>query len=127
MEGTLFSSNSNINFDSSIRSTVRYTLTHKMMEDNFNKWISQNTTLSLIHRLIEDCKKPNISLSTPSPIFVTRVNPLNQSQTLNQQFSFMPPVSPNASSVLNYQNEKRNMLTESQILKEDKKKVYIKC
>jgi hypothetical protein len=35
----------------------------------------------------------------------------------------MPPVSPNSSSLINYQNEKKNLLTESQILKEEKKKV----
>ena len=35
----------------------------------------------------------------------------------------MPPVSPNSSALLNYQNEKRNMLTESQIIEEKSKKV----
>jgi hypothetical protein len=32
----------------------------------------------------------------------------------------MPPVSPNSSALINFQNEKRNMLTESQINEENK-------
>jgi hypothetical protein len=37
----------------------------------------------------------------------------------------MPPVSPNASAILAYNSERKNMLTESQILREDKKRVIL--
>jgi hypothetical protein len=50
------------NIDQNIKTSVRYGLVQKMMEENFNKWISQQNTLNLIQKLIEDCKKPNISL-----------------------------------------------------------------
>lgn len=35
----------------------------------------------------------------------------------------MPPMSPNSSALFNYQLEKKNMLTESQILEDKSKKV----
>jgi serine/threonine-protein phosphatase 2A regulatory subunit B'' len=123
MENGTFVITNNINIDATVRTSVRYNLVHKMMEENFSKWLSQPNTMTLITKLIEDCKKPNISLSTPSPIFVTRPNNLTQSQAINQQYSFMPPVSPSNSTVINFNNEKRNMLTESQILKDDKRKI----
>jgi hypothetical protein len=50
------------NIDQNIKSSVRYGLVQKMMEENFNKWISQQNTFNLIQKLLEDCKKPNISL-----------------------------------------------------------------
>lgn len=34
----------------------------------------------------------------------------------------MPPVSPNASALFNYQNEKKNMLSESQIIMDERSK-----
>lgn len=60
MESGTFTVNNNI--DSTIRNSVRYMLVQKMMEENFNKWMSQSNTINLIQKLIEDCKKPNISL-----------------------------------------------------------------
>jgi hypothetical protein len=50
------------NIDQNIKSSVRYGLVQKMMEENFNKWISQQNTFNLIQKLLEDCKKSNISL-----------------------------------------------------------------
>lgn len=104
----------NNNIATNLKSSVRYTLVQKMMEENFTKWLTQSNTIGLIYKLIDDCKKPNISLSTPSPIFVTKINTLNQSQSLSQQFSYMPPISPNSSALINYHNEKKNVLQESQ-------------
>jgi hypothetical protein len=46
--------------DNSIRNSVRYTLVHKMMEENFCKWLSHQNTTNMIFKLIEDCKKPQI-------------------------------------------------------------------
>ncbi len=60
MESGTFMINSNI--DNSVRASVRYTLVHKMMEDNFSKWLSTQSSYDLINKLIEDCKKPHISL-----------------------------------------------------------------
>lgn len=62
METLVLNSNNQGNIDSSIRNSIRYSLVNKMMEENFNKWLAQTSTLSLIQKLIEDCKKPNISL-----------------------------------------------------------------
>lgn len=45
-----------------IRKSVRYQLVQKMMEDNIEKWFSQPSTFSLIEKLIEDCKKKNVTL-----------------------------------------------------------------
>ena len=50
------------NIDFSVRNSVRYTLANKMMDENFMKWISLPSSMNLIQKLIEDCKKPNISL-----------------------------------------------------------------
>lgn len=52
----------NTNIDSSIRNSVRYNLVQKMMDDNFTKWIYQKNNFALIQKLIDDCKKTNISL-----------------------------------------------------------------
>ena len=41
---------------------LRYGLAKKMMNENFLKWINQKNNLTLIKQLIEDCKKPLISL-----------------------------------------------------------------
>ena len=60
MESGAFMINSNI--DNSVRASVRYTLVHKMMDDNFSKWLSTQNSFNLISKLIEDCKKPHISL-----------------------------------------------------------------
>ena len=50
------------NIDQNVKSSVRYCLVQKMMEENFSKWMSQQNTVNLINKLLEDCKKPNISL-----------------------------------------------------------------
>jgi hypothetical protein len=50
------------NIDNNVRNSVRYILVHKMMEENFTKWAAQPATQNLLQKLIEDCKKPNISL-----------------------------------------------------------------
>jgi len=42
-----------------------------------------------------------------------------------QQYSLMPPVSPNSSALFTYQAEKKNMLSESQIIEEKSKKVNL--
>jgi len=44
------------------RRQIRYGLAKKMMNENFLKWINQKNNLNLIKQLIEDCKKPLISL-----------------------------------------------------------------
>jgi hypothetical protein len=54
--------NNSSNIDANIRNSVRYMLVHKMMEENFTKWLSQSSTMNLVQKLIDDCKKPNISL-----------------------------------------------------------------
>ncbi len=61
MENDNFVINNN-NIDANVRSSIRYMLVHKMMDENFTKWLSQPSTNNLIKKLIEDCKKPNISL-----------------------------------------------------------------
>jgi len=48
--------------DNTIRGNIRYILVKKTIEQNFTKWISQNNTINQIKKLIEDCKKPNISM-----------------------------------------------------------------
>lgn len=48
--------------DQTIRTNIRYVLVKKTMEQNFTKWISQNNSINLIKKLIEECKKPNISM-----------------------------------------------------------------
>lgn len=48
--------------DQTIRSNIRYVLVKKTMEQNFTKWLSQANSMNLIKKLIEDCKKTNISL-----------------------------------------------------------------
>lgn len=48
--------------DQTIRSNIRYVLVKKTMEQNFTKWISQNNSINLIKKLIDECKKPNISM-----------------------------------------------------------------
>ena len=55
---TIFINNINAN----VKTNVRYTLVQKMMEENFTKWLSQTSTINMVAKLIEDCKKPNISL-----------------------------------------------------------------
>jgi hypothetical protein len=50
--------------DQTIRSNIRYVLVKKTMEQTFNKWVSQSNTINLIKKLIDDCKKPNISMVT---------------------------------------------------------------
>jgi len=55
--------------DQTIRSNIRYVLVKKTMEQNFTKWISQNNSINLIKKLIEDCKKPDISMVTIIKIF----------------------------------------------------------
>lgn len=44
------------------RRQIRYGLAKKMMNENFLKWINQKNNLNLIKQLIEECKKPLISL-----------------------------------------------------------------
>lgn len=51
-----------LSIDTSIRTNIRYILVQKSMEQNFNKWLSQNNTFNLIKKIIEDCKRPNISM-----------------------------------------------------------------
>ncbi len=46
----------------SVKTSIRYVMVSKMMEENFTRWISQQSSLNLIQKLIEDCKKPNICL-----------------------------------------------------------------
>ncbi len=48
--------------DQTIRNNIRYVLVKKTMEQNFTKWLSQSNSINLIKKLIEDCKKPNITL-----------------------------------------------------------------
>ena len=62
MENAGLSIENNINIDSSLRNSVKYLLAHKLMDEHFTKWIAQQSTINLIQKLIEDCKKPNISL-----------------------------------------------------------------
>ena len=57
MENPIFQDTS-----TNFKSNIRYVLSSKMMKENFITWISQPTTLTLIERLLEDCKKPSISL-----------------------------------------------------------------
>ena len=52
-----------INIDmNNIKTSIRYVMVSKMMEENFSRWMSQQASINLIQKLIEDCKKPNISL-----------------------------------------------------------------
>jgi hypothetical protein len=52
----------NNNIGANLKTSVRYTIVQKMMEENFTKWLSQQNTFGMINKLIDDCKKPNISL-----------------------------------------------------------------
>jgi hypothetical protein len=59
MEGILPPVNIDIN---NIKTSIRYVMVSKMMEENFSRWMSQQASINLIQKLIEDCKKPNISI-----------------------------------------------------------------
>lgn len=60
MEGPIPTIN-NIDMNN-VKSSIRYVMVSKMMEENFTKWMSLQTSINLIQKLIEDCKKPNFSL-----------------------------------------------------------------
>ena len=83
MENGNFVITNNINIDASVRSSVRYNLVHKMMEENFSRWISQQSSLNLIQKLIDECKKQNISLVF---LFINLVN--SQSYFYNKSWIF---------------------------------------
>lgn len=70
------------NIDSNVKNNVRYVLVQRMMEENFNKWISQQATMNLVQKLIEDCKKPNISL-----VFNILTNSLLQVRFLSRKLT----------------------------------------
>lgn len=131
-ENNNFQNSINNNFNNnldmySIRQNIRYKLVSQSTQQNFIKWISQNNTMDLIDKLIEQTKNNSMNVSNPSPIFVSKsYNQLNTSQSAIQQNSLMPPVSPNTSVLFNTLNDKKNMLTESQILDERSKKVLKK-
>ena len=105
-----------------VKSNIRYKLCAKMMQQNLLLWFSQPSTANLIKRLLEDCKKNNITLSTPNPFFLNNIkNSLTSSQIAASHF--IPPVSPNSISTQSLQMEKKNTMTESQINNEEKKKM----
>ena len=105
-----------------VKSNIRYKLCAKMMQENFILWFSQPSTAKLIKRLLEDCKKNNITLSAPNPFFLNNIkNSLTNSQIAASHF--IPPVSPNSISAQSLQVEKKNTMTESQINNEEKKKL----
>jgi len=69
MEGPI-STLSNIDLNN-VKTSIRYVMVSKMMEENFSRWISQQSSLNLIQKLIDECKKQNISLVF---IFLNLVN-----------------------------------------------------
>ena len=104
----------------SIKKNIRYKLCDKMMEENLITWFSQPQTLQLVQKLINDCKQKNIALRTPNPIFANRLNnSLSNSQIAASHF--IPPVSPNSVSLQIFQVEKKNLMTESQVINEERK------
>ena len=91
-----------------VKSNIRYKLCAKMMQENFILWFSQPSTAKLIKRLLEDCKKNNITLSAPNPFFLNNIkNSLTNSQIAASHF--IPPVSPNSISAQSLQVEKKKI------------------
>ena len=106
----------------SVKSNIRYKLCAKMMQENFLFWFSQPSTAKLIKNLLENCKKNNITISSPNPFFLNNIkNSLTNSQIAAAHF--IPPVSPNSISTQSLQVQKTNTMTESQINNDEKKKV----
>ena len=106
----------------SIKSNIRYKLCNKMMQENFLIWFNQPSTVKLIKKLIEDCKKNNITFSSPNPFFLNNIkNSLTNSQISASHL--IPPVSPNSiSNNQSMQIEKKNSF-DSQNNNDDKKKL----
>jgi CRISPR/Cas system endoribonuclease Cas6 (RAMP superfamily) len=106
----------------SVKSNIRYKLCAKMMQENFLFWFSLPSTSKLIKNLLENCKKNNITISSPNPFFLNNIkNSLTNSQIAAAHF--IPPVSPNSISAQSLQVQKTNTMTESQINNDEKKKV----
>ncbi len=105
-----------------IKSNIRYKLCTKMMQENLLFWFSQPSTIKLIKSLLENCKKNNITISSPNPFFLNNIkNSLTNSQIAAAHF--IPPVSPNSISAQSLQVEKKNTMIESQMNNDEKKKV----
>ena len=94
-----------------VKNHIRYKLCQKMMENNLIKWFSIPSTMQIVTRLIEDCKKSDITISTPLPFFANLSNSLTNSQIAASHF--IPPVSPNSNSYQNFQIEKKNFINEN--------------
>ena len=106
----------------SVKSNIRYKLCNKMMQENFLLWFSQPSTAKLIKKLIDDCKKNNVTFSSPNPFFLNNIkNSLTSSQISASHF--IPPVSPNSLSNTSLQVEKKNSMNDSQNNYDEKKKI----
>ncbi len=105
-----------------VKSNIRYKLCAKMMQENFIYWFSQPSTIKLVKNLLENCKKNNITISSPNPFFLNNIkNSLTNSQIAAAHF--IPPVSPNSISTQSLQVEKKNSMGDIQMNYDDKKKV----
>ena len=104
----------------SVKSNIRYKLCSKMMQENFLIWFNQPSTIKLLEKLIEECKKNNVTFSSPNPFFLNNIkNSLTSSQISASHF--IPPVSPNSiSNNQSTQIEKKNHLIHKIIMMKKK-------
>ena len=94
-----------------IKSNIRYKLSSKLMQENFIYWLNLPSTSKLLKKLFENCKKNNITISSPNPFFPNNIkNSLTNSQIAAAHF--IPPVSPNPISGQSMQVEKKNSMSE---------------
>lgn len=76
------------------RDSIRYYLAAKKVEEEFQRWLSLPATVTLVTKLIEDCKRPNFAsaVSPPSPLFAKAV--ASPSLHSPSRASLAPPLSP---------------------------------
>lgn len=79
---------------SGYRSSIRYDLAKKKLDESFLRWLSLPTTTQLINKLIEESKNPNSLLNYPSPHFQSRLSASTQNLQSPKRSSFTPPLSP---------------------------------
>ena len=60
-----------------IKSNIRYKLSAKMMQENFIYWLNLPSTGKLLKKLFDNCKKSNITISSPNPFFPNNIINLN--------------------------------------------------
>jgi len=76
------------------REGIRHHLAARKVEEEFRHWLIQPATMTLLNKLIEDCKRPNFAaaMSPPSPYFAKAVT--SPSLHSPSRASLAPPLSP---------------------------------